>query len=238
MGEIDRIDLEYPFYGSRQIRDELADRGHGVVNRKRVQRLMATMGLAALYPRRRTSAPGIGHKIYPYRLRGLTIDRPNQVWAADICYIPMARGFMYLVAIMDWHTRRVLSWRLSNTMDTTFCVEALNEAIERFGAPEIFNTDQGAQFTAEAFTSVLKHHEITISMDGKGRWVDNVFVERLWRSVKYEDIYLKAYESPRDLARGLERYFDFYNARRRHGALGRRTPDAVYFGELDVPQAA
>ena len=238
MGEIDRIHLERPFYGSRRIRDELADRGHGIVNRKRVQRLMATMGLAALYPKRRTSAPGVGHKIYPYRLRGLTIDRPNQVWVADICYIPMARGFMYLVAIMDWHTRRVLSWRLSNTMDTAFCVDALNEAIQRFGCPDVFNTDQGAQFTAEAFTSVLKHHEITISMDGKGRWVDNVFVERLWRSVKYEDIYLKAYETPRALERGLDQYFRFYNARRRHTALGRRTPDAVYFGELDVPQAA
>lgn len=168
MGEIDRIHLDYPFYGSRRIRDELADRDFGVINRKRVQRVMATMGLAALYPKRRTSTPGIGHKIYPYRLRGLTIDRPNQVWAADISYIPMARGFMYLVAIMDWHTRRVLSWRLSNTMDATFCVDVLNEAIERFGCPGIFNTDQGAQFTAEAFTRVLKHHEIIISMDGKG----------------------------------------------------------------------
>jgi len=238
MGEIDRIHLERPFYGSRRIRDELADRGHGVVNRKRVRRLMATMGLAALYPKRRTSAPGVGHKIYPYRLRGLAIERPNQVWAADICYIPMARGFMYLVAIMDWHTRRVLAWRLSNTMDTTFCVDALNEAIERFGCPEIFNTDQGAQFTAEAFTSVLKSHEITISMDGKGRWVDNVFIERLWRSVKYEDVYLKAYESPRTLERGLDQYFRFYNARRRHTARGRRTPDAAYFGGLDAPRAA
>lgn len=238
MAEIDRIHLDYPFYGSRRIRDELADRDFGVINRKRVQRLMATMGLAALYPKRRTSTPGIGHKIYPYRLRGLTIDRPNQVWAADISYIPMARGFMYLVAIMDWHTRRVLSWRLSNTMDTTFCVDALNEAIERFGCPGIFNTDQGAQFTAEAFTSVLKHHEIIISMDGKGRWVDNVFVERLWRTVKYEDVYLKAYETPRELERGLDQYFRFYNSRRRHAALDRRTPDAVYFGELDVSQAA
>ena len=238
MAEIDRIHLDHPFYGSRRIRDELADRGHGIVNRKRVRRLMATMGLAALYPKRRTSAPGVGHKIHPYRLRGLNIDRPNQVWAADICYIPMARGFMYLVAIMDWHTRRVLSWRLSNTMDTTFCVEALEEAIERFGCPEIFNTDQGAQFTSEAFTGVLKEHEITISMDGKGRWVDNVFVERLWRSVKYEDVYLKAYESPRELEHGLDQYFRFYNARRRHTALSRRTPDAAYFGELDVPQAA
>lgn len=238
MAGIDRIHLDYPFYGSRRIRDELADRGFGVVNRKRIQRLMATMGLAALYPRRRTSAPGVAHRIHPYRLRGLTIDRPNQVWATDICYIPMARGFMYLVAIMDWYTRRVLSWRLSNTMDTAFCVDALNDAIQRFGCPEIFNTDQGAQFTADAFTSVLEHHEIAISMDGKGRWVDNVFVERLWRTVKYEDIYLKAYETPRELERGLEQYFNFYNARRRHASLGRRTPDAMYFGELELPQAA
>lgn len=238
MAEIDRIHLERPFYGSRRLRDELADRGHGVINRKRVQRLMQIMGLAALYPRRRTSAPGTGHKIYPYRLRGLMINRPNQVWAADICYIPMARGFMYLVAIMDWHTRRVLSWRVSNTMDTDFCVDALQEAINRFGRPGIFNTDQGAQFTSEAFTNVLKDHDITISMDGKGRWVDNVFVERLWRTVKYEDIYLKAYETPRELEQGLDHYFRFYNSRRRHTALDRRTPDAVYFGELDMPQAA
>lgn len=238
MAEIDRIHLEYPFYGSRRLCDELADRGHGVINRKRVQRLMATMGLAALYPKRRTSTPGVGHKIYPYRLRELTIDRPNQVWATDISYIPMARGFMYLVAVMDWHTRKVLAWRLSNTMDTAFCVEALQEAIGRFGCPEIFNTDQGAQFTAEAFTSVLKAHDITISMDGKGRWADNVFVERLWRTVKYEDVYLKAYETPRDLERGLDHYFGFYNSQRRHTALDRRTPDAAYFGELAAPMAA
>lgn len=238
MAEIDRIHLAHPFYGSRRVRDELADRGHGVVNRKRVQRLMATMGVAALYPRRRTSAPGTGHKIYPYRLRGLAIDRPNQVWAADICYVPMARGFMYLVAVMDWHTRKVLSWRLSNTMDPAFCVEALEAAIAGFGCPEIFNTDQGAQFTATAFTDVLDAHGVTISMDGKGRWLDNVFIERLWRSVKYEDVYLKAYDTPRALERGLDDYFRFYNSRRRHAALGRRTPDAVYFAALEAPQAA
>jgi len=237
MRRIDEIHLKRPFLGARRIRDELRDLGR-IVNRKRVQRLMRQMGLRALYPRPRTSIPGTGHVIYPYRLKGLTIDRPNQVWAADLCYIPMAKGFMYLVAIMDWHTRKVLSWRLSNTMDTAFCVEALEEALNRFGAPEIFNTDQGSQFTSEAFTGVLKAHEITISMDGKGRWVDNVFVERLWRSVKYEDIYLKAYETPKDLQRGLERYFRYYNTRRRHTALGRRTPDAVYFGENELPQAA
>jgi putative transposase len=234
---IDEIHLEYPFYGSRRIRDELDTRGHRV-NRKRVQRLMREMGIRALYPKRRTSAPGKGHKVYPYLLRDMTITRANQVWASDICYIPMARGFMYLVAIMDWHTRKVLSWRVSNTMDSDFCVEALQEALNRFGAPEIFNTDQGAQFTADAFTRVLKDHDVTISMDGKGRWIDNVFVERLWRSVKYEDIYLRAYETPAALRAGLEKYFRFYNGRRRHTALNRRTPDAVYFEQTALTAAA
>jgi putative transposase len=234
---IDEIHLEFPFFGSRRIRDELENRGHRV-NRKRVQRLMRLMGLEALYPKPTTTKPAKGHKIYPYRLKGLTIDRPNQVWAADLCYIPMAKGFMYLVAIMDWHSRKVLSFRLSNTMDTDFCVEALEEALDRFGAPEIFNTDQGSQFTSEAFTGTLKQHDITISMDGKGRWLDNVFVERLWRSVKYEDIYLRAYETPRALQQGLDRYFQFYNTRRRHASLNRRTPDAVYFGGMTMPSAA
>lgn len=237
MREIDAIHLKYPFYGTRRVRDELQTRGWPV-NRKRVRRLMRRMGLAALYPKPRTSMPGAGHTIYPYRLKGLSIERANQVWAADICYVPMATGFMYLVAIMDWHTRKVLSWRVSNTMDSEFCVEALQEALNRFGRPEIFNTDQGAQFTSEAFTGVLKRHAITISMDGKGRWMDNVFIERLWRSVKYEDIYLKAYETPKALQEGLKKYFHFYNTRRRHTALDRRTPDAVYFGELNMPQAA
>lgn len=237
MRMIDEIHLEFPFYGSRRIRDELDDRGHRV-NRKRVQRLMRLMGLEALYPKPKTTKPAKGHKIYPYRLKGLTIDRANRVWAADLCYIPMARGFMYLVAIMDWHSRKVLCFRLSNTMDTDFCVEALEEALERFGSPEIFNTDQGSQFTSEAFTRVLKRHQITISMDGKGRWLDNVFVERLWRSVKYEDIYLRAYETPRALRQGLDRYFQFYNSRRRHASLNRRTPDAVYFGDTAMPSAA
>ena len=234
---IDEIHLELPFYGSRRIRDELEDRGHRV-NRKRVQRLMRLMGLEALYPKPKTTKPAKGHKVYPYRLKGLMIDRPNQVWATDLCYIPMAKGFMYLVAIMDWHSRKVLSFRLSNTMDTDFCVEALEEAIECFGAPEIFNTDQGSQFTSEAFTGVLKRHDVTISMDGKGRWIDNVFVERLWRSVKYEDIYLRAYETPKELQQGLDRYFQFYNSRRRHASLERRTPDAVYFGGKTMPDAA
>jgi putative transposase len=234
---IDEIHLELPFYGTRRMRDELEERGHKV-NRKRVQRLMRLMGLRALYPRRRTSQPGKGHKIYPYLLRDLPVERVNQVWATDITFVPMAKGFMYLVAIMDWHSRRVLSWRVSNTMDTDFCTEALEEALQRFGAPEIFNTDQGAQFTSEAFTDVLKDHGIKISMDGKGRWIDNVFVERLWRSVKYEDLYLHAYETPTELRAGLARYFTFYNTRRRHSALDRRTPDAVYYEQVTPELAA
>ena len=234
---IDEIHLQYPFYGSRRLCNELEDRGQ-TVNRKRVQRLMRLMGLQALYPRRRTSQPGKGHKIYPYLLRGLTIERANHVWATDITYTPMAKGFMYLVAIIDWYSRRVLSWRVSNTMDTGFCIEALEEALQRFGAPQIFNTDQGAQFTSEDFTGVLKDHGVEISMDGKGRWVDNVFVERLWRSVKYENVYLHAYETPAALRAGLARYFEFYNARRRHSALDRRTPDAVYFEQAAAKMAA
>jgi putative transposase len=234
---IDEIHLQWPFYGSRRVRDELQTQGHRA-NRKQVQRLMRLMDLRALYPRPRTSQPGKGHKIFPYLLRDLTIDRPNQVWATDISYIPMAKGFMYLVAIMDWHTRRVLSWRVSNTLDTDFCIEALEEALQRYGAPEIFNTDQGSQFTSEAFTGVLKDNGIEISMDGKGRWVDNVFVERLWRTVKYEDVYLRAYETPVELRTGLARYFEFYNSRRRHSALGRRTPDAVYFDSATSKLAA
>ena len=234
---IDEIHLQWPFYGSRRLRDELQTMGH-LVNRNRVQRLMRHMDLSALYPRPRTSQPGKGHKIYPYLLRDLVIDRPNQVWATDITYIPMAKGFMYLVAIMDWYSRRVLSWRVSNTLDTDFCIEALDEAIQRHGAPEIFNTDQGSQFTSEAFTSLLKTNGIEISMDGKGCWVDNVFVERLWRSVKYEDIYLHAYETPFDLRLGLAHYFEFYNTRRRHSALDRRTPDAMYFDAATCQMAA
>ena len=234
---IDELHLQHPFLGSRRLRDALREHGH-LVNRKRVQRLMRHMGLQALYPKRRTSQPGKGHKVYPYLLRDLAIERANQVWAADLCYIPMAKGFMYLVAVMDWHTRKVLSWRVSNTMEPDFCVEALEEALARYGAPEIFNTDQGAQFTATAFTEVLKARGVAISMDGKGRWLDNVFIERLWRSVKYEDIYLRAYETPAELRAGLGRYFEFYNARRHHSALDRRTPDAVYFAQVNAPAAA
>ena len=237
MRVLDEVYLTWPFYGSRRLCDVLRQRGHRV-NRKRVQRLMRQMGLRAIYPKPRTSHPGHGHKIYPYRLRGLTIDRPNQAWASDICYIPMAKGFMYLTVIMDWYSRRVLAWRVSNTLETEACVEALEEALRRYRAPEIFNTDQGAQYTSEAFTAVLKAHGVTISMDGKGRWVDNVFVERLWRSVKYEDVYLRAYETPAALRVGLTHYFQFYNTERGHQALNRQTPDAVYFANPGEEQTA
>jgi putative transposase len=228
---IDRCHLEKPFYGSRRVRDWLEDRGHKV-NRKRIQRLMRTMGIVALYPKRNLSLANQAHKIYPYLLRNLVIDRPNQVWSTDITYVPMARGFVYLVAVMDWYSRRVLSWRVSNTMDTSFCVEALEEAIENHGAPEIFNTDQGSQFTSEEFTGVLKEHNIQISMDGKRRWVDNVFVERLWRSVKYEEVYLKAYDDIKSAKESLRQYFEFYNCERRHQSLDRQTPDQVYYDSV------
>lgn len=237
MRRIDEMHLERPFYGSRRIRDWLQDEGHDI-NRKRVQRLMRQMGIMALYPKANTSRPGKRHIIYPYLLRGLTIDRPNQVWATDLSYIPMAKGFVYVVAIMDWYSRKVLAWRVSNSMDTDFCVEALEEAISRYGAPEIFNTDQGAQFTSEAFTGVLKTADINISMDGKGRWVDNVFVERLWRSLKYEEVYLKDYESVSEARQGIGAYFQFYNTERRHQGLNRRTPDQVYAGINMLPLAA
>ena len=189
---------------------------------------MRTMGIAALYPKRNLSLANQAHKVYPYLLRNLTIDRPNQVWETDITYIPMARGFVYLVAVMDWYSRKVLSWRVSNTLDTRFCVEALEEAIETYGCPEIFNTYQGSQFTSEDFTGVLKKNHIQISMDGKGRWVDNVFVERLWCSVKYEEVYLKAYDDVRSAKRSLDNYFRFYNSERRHQSLNNETPDTVY----------
>ncbi len=228
MALIDRCHLKYPFYGSRRIRDWLDDQGH-TVNRKRVRRLMRTMGLEALYPKRNLSLANQAHKIYPYLLRNLVIDRVNQVWSTDITYIPMAHGFVYLVAVMDWYSRRVLSWRVSNTLDTSFCKEALEDAIETYGAPEIFNTDQGSQFTSEDFTDVLKENNIRISMDGKRRWIDNVFVERLWRSVKYEEVYLRAYDDMRDAKTSLGRYFEFYNSERRHQSLDRRTPDQVYY---------
>ena len=228
MALIDRCHLKYPFYGSRRIREWLADEGYQV-NRKRGQRLMRTMGIVALYPKRNLSLANQAHKIYPYLLRNLVIDRPNQVWATDITYIPMARGFVYLAAVIDWHSRKVLSWRLSNTLDASFCVDALEEAIDTYGKPEIFNTDQGSQFTGTDFIDVLKREDIQIRMDGKGRWVDNVFIERLWRSVKYEEVYLKAYEDIRAARTSLARYFEFYNTDRRHQSLDRQTPDNVYY---------
>ena len=236
MRRIDEMHLERPFYGSRRIRDWLQAENHDI-NRKKVQRLMQQMGLQALYPKKGTSRPGKGHKIYPYLLKGVQINRTNQVWSTDITYLPMAKGFVYLVAIMDWYSRKVLSWRLSNTMDMAFCVEALEEAMARYGQPEIFNTDQGAQFTSDAFTGVLKQNDIQISMDGKGRWIDNVFVERLWRSVKYEEVYLHAYESVAQARSRIGRYFDFYNAERKHQTLG-STPDQAYNDNLMRPEAA
>jgi len=237
MRRIDEMHLKRPFYGSRRIRDWLQDEGYDI-NRKRVQRLMRQMGIRALYPKPRTSKPGKGHKIYPYLLRDLVIDRPNQVWATDISYIPMAKGFVYLVAVIDWYSRKVLSWRLSNSMESDFCVDALEEALSRYECPDIFNTDQGAQFTSEAFTDTLKEAGIDISMDGKGRWIDNVFVERLWRSVKYEEVYLKAYETVAEARTGIGTYFQFYNNERRHQGMNRYTPDQVYMGNVEWPQAA
>ena len=236
MRRIDEMHLQRPFYGSRRIRDWLQAENHDI-NRKKVQRLMQQMGIQALYPKKGTSRPGKGHKIYPYLLKGLEINRPNQVWATDITYLPMAQGFVYLVAIMDWYSRKVLSWRLSNTLDTAFCVEALEDAIARYGRPEIFNTDQGAQFTSDAFTGVLKQNDVQISMDGKGRWIDNVFVERLWRSVKYEEVYLHAYESVAQARGRIGRYFEFYNQARKHQTLG-STPDRAYQQNLMQPEAA
>ena len=223
---IDRQYLMTPCYGARKIAACLKSQGHPV-NRKRVQRLMRLMGLKAIYRRPRTSKPAQGHKIYPYLLSGLKINRPNQVWTADITYIPMARGFLYLVAIIDWYSRYVLSWRLSNTLDVSFCVEALEDALSK-GRPEIFNTDQGAQFTSEAFTGLLEQHGIRISMDGKGSYNDNLFIERLWRSVKYEEVYLKAYQDTRDARTSLGIYFRFYNAERPHQSHSYRTPAEVY----------
>ena len=237
MRQLDTLYLQWPFYGSRRLCVELRHRGYAV-NRKRVQRLMRNMGLQAIYPKPRTSQPGKGHKVYPYLLRGLKIARANQVWASDICYVPMVNGFMYLTVIMDWHSRRVLAWRVSNTLETEACVEALEEALGSFGAPDIFNTDQGVQYTSDAFTAVLKTQGVRISMDGKGRWVDNVFVERLWRSVKYEDVYLRAYGTPATLRAGLTSYFQFYNSVRRHQTLNRQTPDAVYFADLEIQRVA
>jgi putative transposase len=226
---IDEQYLKTPCWGSRSMRNCLRRRGYKI-NRKRVQRLMRLMGLEAIYPKPRTSRPHPGHKVYPYLLRNLKIDRPNQVWAADITFIPMARGFMYLVAVMDWHSRKVLSWRLSNTLEADFCVEALEEALLRHGRPEIFNTDQGAQFTSQAFTGLLKSHGIQISMDGRGRVQDNIFIERLWWSTKYQYLYLWTFDNGVRLRQGLGQWFQLYNQERSHQALDNLTPDEVYFG--------
>jgi putative transposase len=227
MRRLDELYTAWPFLGSRRLTALLRAEGHSV-NRKRVQRLMRRMGIAALGPKPRTTKPAPGHKIFPYLLRGVAVERPNQVWCADITYIPLGRGFLYLVAIMDWASRAVLAWRLSNTMDASFCVSALEEALARFGRPEIFNTDQGSQFTSAAFTGVLTAAGVRISMDGRGRWMDNVFIERLWRSLKHEDIYLKGYADGREAHAGIAAWFAFYNTRRPHQALGDRTPMAVW----------
>jgi putative transposase len=229
MRRIDELHLKYPFYGSRKLAHCLKGEGNNA-NRKCVQRLMRLMGIECMAPKADTSRPAPEHVKYPYLLRNVKVCRVNQVWCTDVTYIPMAHGFVYLAAVMDWYSRRVLSWRVSNTLDTTFCIEALQEALSTFGAPEIFNTDQGAQFTSEAFTGVLRDHGVRISMDGKGRCIDNIFVERLWRSVKYEEVYLHAYESVTEARNGLERYFEFYNRERPHQALGYQTPDVFHRG--------
>lgn len=225
---IDAQYLKTPCWGSRSMRNHLRRLGYKI-NRKRVQRLMRIMGLEAIYPKPKTSQPHPEHKVYPYLLRGLEINRPNQVWSTDITYIPMNRGFMYLVAVMDWYSRKVLAWRLSNTLDSSFCVEALKDAIQRYGKPEIFNTDQGAQFTSEAFTSVLIENEIKISMDGRGRAQDNIFIERLWWTLKYHYVYLNSFDNGSELRKGLLQWFVFYNHERFHQSLDNQTPDEVYY---------
>jgi len=227
---IDRQYLATPFYGARRMAAWLKKQGYRV-NRKRVRRLMRTMGIEAVYRRPKTSKPAPGHRVYPYLLHGREITRPNQVWAADITYIPMARGFLYLVAIIDWYSRYVLSWRLSNTLDDGFCVDALEEALRK-GRPDIFNTDQGAQFTGEAFIGLLTHHGVKISMDGKGRYSDNLFIERLWRTVKYEEVYMKAYQDGKEARVGIGDYFRFYNTERPHQSLCYRTPAEVFTSSL------
>ena len=237
MRRIDELHLEIPFAGSRMLRDLLAAEGR-LLGRRRVTSMMQQMAIKATYPKPNTSKPAPGHRIYPYLLRGLAIDRPNHVWATDITYIPMARGFVYLCAVMDWFTRRVLAWRVSNTMEADFCVETLEDALARHHKPEIFNSDQGSQFTGTAFTGVLINNEIKISMDGRGAWRDNVFVERLWRTVKYEEVYLRAYEDVPQARASLGRYIGFYNGRRPHSSLDRRTPDQAYFNPQPLRLAA
>ena len=233
---IDEQYLKRPVWGSRSMTTFLRRQGWKI-NRKRVQRLMRTMGLEAIYPRPKTSKPHPEHKTYPYLLRNLVIDRPNQVWATDITYVPMHRGFMYLVAIIDWHSRKVLSWRASNTLDTNFCIDALEEAIQTHGCPEIFNTDQGSQFTSNDFTGKLEEHGIKVSMDGRGRYQDNIFIERLWWTVKYHFLYLHAFNNGAELRQGLKNWFNFYNQERFHQSLGDKTPDEVYC-DRSIPVAA
>jgi putative transposase len=237
MRRIDELHLEYPWAGARRLRDWLQREGHAV-GRKHVRTLMRRMGIEPLYRKPNTSKRHPGHKIYPYLLRNVAITAPNQAWAMDITYIPMARGFVYLAAVMDWYSRKVLAWRLSNSLDSSFCVDAVEEAIANFGAPTIFNTDQGCQFTSVAFTDTLKNHGIAISMDGKGCWRDNVFVERLWRTIKYEEVYLRAYESVSQARDSLSKYIAIYNAKRTHASLARCTPDEVYFNQQPLPMAA
>jgi putative transposase len=237
MRRIDELHLEFPFAGSRMLRGLLAAEGSRS-GRRHVKTLMKRMGIEALYRRPRTTKPEPGHKIYPYLLRGMAITRPNQVWAMDITYIPMARGFVYLAVVLDWFSRRVLSWRLSITMEAAFCVETLEDALAKHDKPEIFNTDQGSQFTGQAFTGVLANNQIAISMDGKGAWRDNVFIERLWRSVKYEEVYLRAYDSVSEARASIGRYLDFYNSRRPHSSLDGTTPDQAYFTPLLLRLAA
>jgi len=237
MRRLDALHLDYPFAGSRMLRDLL--RADGVsIGRELVITLMHRMAIEAIYRRPNTSKPAIGHRIYPYLLRGLVVDRPNQVWAMDITYIPMARGFVYLACVVDWLTRRVLAWRLSITMEVDFCLEAVADAIAKHGPPSIFNTDQGSQFTSAAFTGLLLENRVQISMDGRGAWRDNVFVERLWRSVKYEEVYLHAYDSVAEARAGLGRYLTFYNSRRPHSSLDARTPDDAYFNHAPISVAA
>ena len=237
MRRIDELHLNYPFAGSRMLRGLLWQQGL-VVGRRHIKTLMRKMGVEAIYRKPNTSKPAPGHRIYPYLLRGLAVLRPNQVWAMDITYIPMARGFIYLAAVVDWFTRRVLAWKLSITMESSFCVEALEEALSKSEKPEIFNTDQGSQFTSEAFTGRLKEEGIRISMDGKGRWRDNVFVERIWKSIKYEEVYLHAYESVQEARASIGRYLEFYNSFRPHSSLDGFTPDQVYFNRLPESLAA
>jgi putative transposase len=237
MRRMDELHLEHPFAGSRMLRD-LLNREGIAVGRRHVATLMKRMGIEAIYRRPNTSKPAPGHKIYPYLLRSVAVIRPNQVWAMDITYVPMAHGFVYLAVVLDWFSRRVLSHRLSITMEASFCIETLEEALARFGKPDIFNTDQGSQFTCADFVGVLSGNGIAISMDGRGSWRDNVFVERLWRTVKYEEVYLRAYETVSEARASIARYLDFYNRKRPHSSLDRQTPDQVYFNRLHLPVAA